>query len=324
MDAWTEILDSGGSVDIIYTDFMKAFDSVAHRRLLSKVAAHGIKGKVLGWITAFLSDRSQCVIINGVHSQWASVTSGVPQGSVCGPLLFVLYVNDLPDTCTCQVRLFADDTKIYTSSDLEEGTKALQKDLDSLQLWSDNWLLRFHPEKCQVLKLGYRKSEANYYMRGTRDGEDYNVMLQESEVERDLGVFIDNNLSFKQQVGKTTAKANQIVGIIRRTFDFLSDDLFLQLYKSLVRPILEYGHSVWQPHHKTLCAEIEAVQRRATRLLPSIRDKPYHERLRTLRLPTLEHCRQRGDMIDLFKYVHGIYDTDIPHFENAKRQKQRD
>ena len=170
MDAWTKILDSGGSVDIIYTDFMKAFDSVVHRRLLSKVTAHGIKGKVLGWITAFLSDRSQCVVINGVHSQWSSVTSGVPQGSVCGPLLFVLYINDLPDTCACQVRLFADDTKIYTRSDSEEGTKALQKDLDSLQLWSDNWLLRFHPEKYHVLKLGYRKSEANYYMRGMRDG----------------------------------------------------------------------------------------------------------------------------------------------------------
>ena len=318
MDAWTEILDSGGSVDIIYTDFMKAFDSVPHRRLLSKVAAHGINGKVLGWLTAFLSGRSQCVVVNGAHSQWASVTSGVPQGSVCGPLLFILYINDLPEACTCPVRLFADDTKIYTRSDSEEYTKALQDDLDNLKQWSDNWLLRFHPEKCHVMKLGNKKSEASYCMKETRNGENHNITLQESEVERDLGIYIDNSLNFKRHVGHTTTKANQIVGIIRRTFDFLSEDLFLQLYKSLVRPILEYGHTVWQPYHKTLCAEIEDVQRRATRLLPRIRDRPYNERLKALRLPSLEHRRLRGDMIDVFKYVHGIYDTDRPHFEPSR------
>jgi hypothetical protein len=116
-------------------------------------------------------------VVKGSSSQQAGVTSGVPQGSVCGPLLFVLYINDLPEVCACPVRLFADHTKIYTRSDSADGTTRLQDDLDSLQQWSDDWLLRFHPEKCHVLKLGNKKSEAHYCMRDTRNGEDYNVTL---------------------------------------------------------------------------------------------------------------------------------------------------
>eukprot|EP00745_Piridium_sociabile_P038620 TRINITY_DN7074_c0_g1_i4.p1 TRINITY_DN7074_c0_g1~~TRINITY_DN7074_c0_g1_i4.p1 ORF type:complete len:223 (+),score=50.00 TRINITY_DN7074_c0_g1_i4:280-948(+) len=148
-----------------------------------------------------------------------------------------------------------------------------------------------------------------------QDGTQGTIMLEEHEQEKDLGVIVDNKLGFKEHVAKSTAKANKVVGIIRRTFDFLSNDLFVQLYKSLVRPILEYGHSVWQPHHKTLCSEVEDVQRRATKLLATLRDKPYPERLAILRLPTLEHRRNRGDMIDLYKYIHGIYESDRPKFE---------
>ena len=159
-----------------------------------------------------------------------------------------------------------------------------------------------------------------YTMRGNRDGEDYDITLEEHEVEKDLGVYVDNSLNFKEHVAKSTAKANRVVGIIRRTFDFLSEDLFVLLYKSLVRPILEYGHSVWQPQHKTLCSDIEGVQRRATRLLSSIRDKPYPERLTKLKLPSLEHRRRRGDMIDLWKYMHGLYDVDRPRFTTVSNR----
>ncbi|XP_076443974.1 uncharacterized protein LOC143282259 [Babylonia areolata] len=154
-------------------------------------------------------------------------------------------------------------------------------------------------------------------MRGTRNGEDCIIKLEEHEVEKDLGVFVDSKLTFKEHVAKTTAKANTVVGIIRRTFDFLDDNLFMNLYKSLVRPILEYGHSVYQPYHKTLCSDIEDVQRRATKQLPTVRDLPYPERLRHLRLPSLEHRRNRGDMIDTYKYMHGLYDVDRPRLEPA-------
>ncbi|KAK3795982.1 hypothetical protein RRG08_042974 [Elysia crispata] len=121
-------------------------------------------------------------------------------------------------------------------------------------------------------------------MKEKGNGEEHEIVLEEHVVEKDLGVYVDNALSFKEHVIRSTAKANKVVGIIRRTFDFLTDDLLVRLYKSLVRPLLEYGHSVWQPQHKTLCSDVEDVQRRATKLLASIRDKPYPERLATLRL----------------------------------------
>jgi hypothetical protein len=141
------------------------------------------------------------------------------------------------------------------------------------------------------------------------------VELRESEAEKDLGVMVDKDLSFKSHVAQATAKATKIVGIIRRTFDFLTPEVFVQLYKSLVRPVLEYGHSVWQPRHKNLCIELEDVQRRATKLIGSLKDKPYPERLAELNLPSLEHRRARGDLIDVYKYVHGLYDTDRPQLQ---------
>jgi hypothetical protein len=131
-------------------DYQKAFDCVPHRRLLAKISALGIKGKVLGWIRDFLSGRKQSVCVNGVTSSEADVCSGIPQGSVLGPILFVMFINDLPQQVQTNVRMFADDTKLFARTDTEEGINNLQEDLDRLQAWSDKWLLKFHPEKCTL------------------------------------------------------------------------------------------------------------------------------------------------------------------------------
>ncbi|KAL8582030.1 hypothetical protein ACOMHN_028011 [Nucella lapillus] len=147
-----------------YMHYQKAFDSVPHRRLLGKVRAHGVGGKVLGWIQDFLKERRQKVVINGIHSQDADVTSGIPQGNVLGPLLFVMFINDLPRVVKSEVKIFADDTKLYGRSDTAQGIQNMQDDPDQLQMWSDQWLLRFHPQKCAVMKLGTTKSEATYSM----------------------------------------------------------------------------------------------------------------------------------------------------------------
>ncbi|KAK7088907.1 hypothetical protein V1264_024561 [Littorina saxatilis] len=293
-------------------DFMKAFDTVPHARLIAKVEAHGIQGNVLNWIRNFLAGRQ--VIVNGTHSDKAPVTSGIPQGSVLGPLLFTLYINDLPSQVTSSVKLFVDDTKLYTRTDVPSGPVVMQEDLDNLQEWSDNWLLKFHPKKCSVLKLGKQHTETSYHMKGrSESGEEVSITLEESETEKDLGVLVDNRLSFKGHVAQATAKANKTIGIIRRSFEHLDREVFVQLYKSLARPILEYGHSVWQPQQKLLCKEIEDVQRRATKLISALSEKTYPERLAILKLPSLEHRRLRGDMIDLYKYMHGIYDTGNPN-----------
>ena len=163
MDQWTNILDDNGSIDIVYMDYMKAFDSVPHRRLLLKLSSSGVKANVLSWVKDFLSNRKQRVVINGVKSSEANVTSGIPQGSVLGPLLFVIYINDLPRDLKTNAKMFADDTKLYVRSDTDTGPQDLQDDLDTLQDWSEKWLLRFHPQKCGVMKLG-KASKQEYYM----------------------------------------------------------------------------------------------------------------------------------------------------------------
>ena len=313
MDSWTDILEDGGSIDVIYMDYQKAFDSVPHRRLIQKIKALGVDGKVLEWIKDFLSGRSQKVIINATQSHRAEVTSGIPQGSVLGPILFVMFINDLPHVVKSEVKMFADDTKLYGRSDNDQGIIDIQDDLDQLQAWSDRWLLRFHPQKCAVMKLGNKKSTATYSMPIKSEyGSKQRLTLSETTSEKDLGVWVDNTLYFRNHVAQITGKANKVIGIIRRSFDYLNEPMFIQLYKALVRPLLEYGHCVWQPLHKTLCSNVEDVQRRATKLLGSLRDKTYQERLKTLRLPTLEHRRLRGDMIELYKYIHGFYHVQSP------------
>ena len=140
MDSWTEVVDEGGSVDVIYTDFQKAFDSVPHRRLMRKVSACGIRGKLLRWINDFLANRTQRVVING-KSQEGNVTSGIPQGSVLGPILFVIYINDLPANVKSQVKMFADDTNLFTRVDVPNNHETTQNDLDELMQWSNKWQL---------------------------------------------------------------------------------------------------------------------------------------------------------------------------------------
>ena len=304
LDIWTEVLDEGGSIDVIYMDFQKAFDTVPHRRLILKAEAHGIGGRLLGWLKDFLANREQRVVVNGTKSSSARVTSGVPQGSVLGPVLFLLFINDLPNGISNFIKMFADDTKLF-SEPKHADDHSLQNDLDVLQDWSEKWLMSFHPEKCKVLKIGRQKSSVQYNIN--------NVILEETEAEKDLGVIIDNQLSFKSHIASVTAKANKVVGIIRRSFNNLTEDLFVQLFKSLVRPILEYGHSVWNPNLKHLSQEVERVQRRATGLLGSLKNLDYSERLQKLELPSLEHRRKRGDMIDTYKYVHGLYDSARPN-----------
>ena len=157
-------------------------------------------------------------------------------------------------------------------------------------------------------------------MTSKKDGAIQEAILEAHQVENNLGMSVDYELSFRNHIAKS--KANRIVGIIRQTFDFISEELFVHLYKCLVRPLLKYGHSEWQPQHKILCNDIENVQRRATKLVLSVCDKPYQERLATLKLPSLEHRRRRGDMIDLYKYMHRHYNTDRQAFKTAtKRHK---
>ena len=150
LNEWTGMIDEEGGVDVAYLDFSKAFDSVPHQRLLKKIRAHGISGNLLRWIQSFLGDMSQCVVINGKKSKWAEVLSGIPQGSVLGPILFVIYINDLPDVLKGRVKMFADDTKVYTHIREQKDSEVLQEDLDNLSKWSERWQRIFNVDKCDI------------------------------------------------------------------------------------------------------------------------------------------------------------------------------
>ena len=309
LEEWTEWLDGGGSLDVCYMDFMKAFDTVPHRRLAAKISSYNIKGKLLRWIESFLSNRKQRVQVNGASSDWAKVDSGIPQGSVLGPLLFVIYINDLPETVRSRVKLYADDTKLYRRIRATEDEDIFQADINSLQEWSDKWLLRFHPDKCKTMTVGNRQEvPANYYMT-TNDGR--RVALAKTSKEKDMGVIWDDELNFREELTSRVQKANNIMGVIRRTYVHLDESTFKLLFKSLVRPHLEYGAPVWDPHYKKDKGLLEGVQRRATSQIPSLKELPYTERLSKLGLPTLRFRRLRGDIIETYKLLAGLYDADV-------------
>ena len=244
LEHWSEILEQGGSIDCIYLDFAKAFDTVPHKRLLRKLSAYGIRGNILGWIESFLTNRQQQVRVGSSSSSWVPVKSGIPQGSVLGPTLFLVFINDLPEVVTNIVKLFADDTKIYRPIADQTDAENLQKDVDNLQEWSDTWLIRFNTAKCKVMHLGKDNPSFQYTMSGNP--------IEDVHQEKDLGVTFDKELKFSDHIALKVKKANQILGMIRYTFSCLDRDIFLPLYKTLIRPHLEYASTIWSPIYKKI------------------------------------------------------------------------
>lgn len=310
MDKWTEALDNGDEVDCIYTDFMKAFDRVPHQRLIAKMKSYGISDSICDWVRAFLCNRKQKVVINGVHSEWEDVKSGVPQGSVLGPVLFVLFINDLPEEVISELLLYADDAKIYRTIKDDADREQLQRDLHAMSLWSDEWLLSFHPDKLKKLLISRKEfyTERRYHV-----GSD---PVKNVEMETDLGVCVDGELNFDENRKLRVQKANRMIGAIRRSFQFLESYTFVKLYKSMIRCHVEFAVPVWFPYLAKDIEEVEAVQKRATKMIAETKGLEYEERLRLLKLPTLVYRRHRGDMIELYKMINGLYDEEVlPNFE---------
>ena len=311
LDDWTRMLEEGNRVDAIYLDFSKAFNSVPHQRLLLKLRSCGVGGKLLNWIAAFLMGRQQRVTVNGVRSDWVEVTSGVPQGTVLGPLLFVVFVNDLPGNVSSSVKMFADDTKIYRNIGQTSDIQLLQRDLDALLEWSERWQLPFNHDKCKILCLGRRNDCHAYHMGGSQ--------LIQTSVEKDLGIHVDCQLKFREQAAAAVSKASRILAVIRRSFSVIDESTLPLLFRTMVRPHLEYANTVWGPFNREDQKRVEQVQRRATKLVTSIRDRPYEERLQILDLPSMYHRRRRGDMINVYQILHQGVDVDAAKFFSPAR-----
>jgi ribonuclease P/MRP protein subunit RPP40 len=229
----TEYVDQGSPVDAIYLEFQNAFDKVPHQRLLKKVQALGINGTAYTWIEDRLKNRTQRVQFGEDSSNWTSVLCGVPQGSVLGPILFLIYINDIDDGIESKILKFADVTKLYRRITSEEDVTKLQEDLATLFRWSTEWLMLFNVDKCKILHLGHGNKRVPYTMNG--EG------LQAVQEEVDLGIVIQEDHKWACQCAKVVGKANRTLGLIKRCFGHLTEDVFLKLYKSLVRPKLEYA-----------------------------------------------------------------------------------
>ena len=316
MNDFTKQIDEGSAIDVVYLDFRKAFDSVSHKRLLIKLAAYGITGSVLNWIQGFLSNRHQKVRVGSDCSQNERVLSGIPQGSILGPVLFTIFINDLPECVESTCKIFADDTKVYNITD---NNDVIQNDLSNLQSWSQTWKLLFNVQKCKVMHVGKKNPRTKYYM-GSADVTD---PISVGDEEKDLGVIFDNSLTFDVHIQKAISKANQMVGIIKRSFSYLDKEIFLKLYKAMVRPHLEYGNLIWHPYLKRQSVAIERVQRRATKILSECKQLPYGERLKYLELPSLKSRRLRNDLIETFKIFHGYNNVDFDKFFTLNVNKTR-
>ena len=297
IEKWVEILEANDCVDVVYTDFSKAFDSVPHQRLLRKLKNNGIIGRTLAWIESFLSNRQQQVRVDDEYSSWKPVKSGIPQGSVLGPILFVIFINDMPEVVQSICQLFADDAKIFDTvnlRDLNSGNR-LQEDINAVSSWSSRWQLPFNVKKCKVLHIGNTNPCRRYKMN--------NHYLDDVEEEKDLGVLMDSELKFHKQTAAVVKNANSKLGLIRKSFASLDEENLPLLFKSLVRSKLEYGNLIWGPFFKEDAKAVERVQRRATRMVPTLRQLEYADRLQQLNLPSMHHRRRRGDMIFAYKIM---------------------
>ena len=302
----TKILDKGEAVDLVYLDFAKAFDKVPHFRLFKKLEAHGIGGSILEWIKGWLKNRRQKVWVDGESSDWAKVTSGVPQGSVLGPVLFLVYINDIDADLISTIGKFADDTKLCKSVSSAEGINHLSEDLLKLSAWANDWQMSFNTDKCSIIHLGHQNIKHKYSLCGN--------VLKDSEEERDLGIIVDSSLKFSEQCNTAVKNANSILGIIRRTIRCKSQNIIKKLYTALVRPKLEYCVQVWSPRFKKDIGNIEKVQRRATKMMNECRRLNYEDRLVETGLITLKERRTRGDLIEVFKMIKGLNKADYTRF----------
>jgi hypothetical protein len=294
---WTKSLDQKTAVDVIYLDFAKAFDTVSHTKLFKKLQNVGIKGDLLSWIIAFLSNRTQQVVIDSTLSDTAQVISGVPQGSVLGPILFLIYINDLPIEVTHGVQcvMFADDVKIYQEIRSHSDTESLQASLDKIISWSKQWQINLSAGKCNVLHLGKANKLYEYFIDGK--------LLEPTESCRDLGILMTSDGKYSKHIKNIVKTAYFKISSLFKVFESGNFTLLKKAYICYVRPSLEYCSVIWSPHYVQDINLIERVQKYFTRKLLWKRKKSsYAERLIFLKLDSLEERRIKVDLTETFKF----------------------
>ena len=311
------ILDSRSQCDIIYFDLSKAFDSVPHPPLLAKLKTFGICGNLHNWFKSYLSDRMQRVTLDGRTSDWLPVTSGVPQGSILGPFLFLLYINDLPEALAPDTlcAIFADDTKIGREIKDKTDATLLQNDVDRLNEWGESWGLKFNHQKCKVLHI------FNTIDQITTTYSMANANLTTVDDMEDLGIIVSKDLKWQTHINKMCARAEKHLWLVIRTLSFSAPiKAKTTAYQAMIRSLIEYGSPIWSPRHKWLIKSIESIQRKATNfILCNARyDSPHHinykTRLLTLNLLPASYRREILDLTLFLKSYHGKVNYDVRQY----------
>ena len=296
-------IDNRQPVDVAYLDFQKAFDKIPHLLLLKKIEAHGIEGKMLKWLESWLTNRKQRVSLQDELSDWTRVCSGVPQGSVLGPLLFIIYINDLGQEFKSSIYKFADDTKALGTVDISKGHSTLHDDLLKFEKWSQIWKMPLNVEKCKVVHYGNNNPNIEHLLFGKK--------LTSSTEEKDLGVLFNKDMSVTNQCLKASKSANKVLGIISRNIFSRDSVIMINLYKSLVRPILDYCNQIWKPYLIKDIKILEKPQKRFTKMVKGLKKLKYKDRLDKLKLTTLETRGLRGDLILTYKLLNGSIKSNI-------------
>ena len=309
-------LNNNCETDVIYLDYAKAFDKVDHKVLLQKLHAYGIRGKLYSWIKDFLGNRYQTVVINGKRSLFELVISGVPQGSVLGPLLFIIYINDLvKEVQHSTISSFADDTRASKSIACVEDVQKLQSDLDKIVHWSKANNMQLHEDKFEF--LCYRTKESDLVKELPFAGQQTTYqtpaghLICPKDIVKDLGVYVTSDYTWTHHINTMVADARLMASWVLGVFKDRSKTTMLQLYKTMVRSRLEYCCPLWNPNKIQDIQTIEAIQKAFTKKITGLREIDYWERLKHLNITSLQRRRERYVIIHIFKIINDMAPNDL-------------
>ena len=309
-DLTLRLLEDGGHVDIVYLDFSKAFDKVDILRLLAKVAALGITGKLFSWIKRFLIGRKQAVRVGDRVSKWAEIISGVPQGSVLGPLLFLIYIGDMGLTGATIANLFkfVNDTKLIGGSKCLDDIELFQDQLNGIYTWQKENNMLWNDDKFQLIRLRSSDELAHSTLIFTPD---FSNPIPEQESVRDLGIQVDNQATFKAQRSAIISKTNAKAGWVLRTIRSREPGIMKTLWRSVIQSKQDYGSQVWSPANLPgdLLAQ-EGPLRTFSRKVRGLESKNYWQRLKSLGLQSTQRRNERYKILYTWKSLKGI----VPDF----------
>lgn len=297
--------DLGGVTDVIFFDFSKAFDVVCHKILIDKLRSIGFSGKLIDWIASFLQGRVMNVKVKDRVSRPRPVTSGVPQGSVLGPLLFLVYIDSIASNLSSEYKIFADDLKLYACVKHVPGTTVsssslIQNDIDTLHATAASWCLKINPSKCAVLRFARPRASLPppvYFLDGQQ--------IPHVETYCDLGVVVDQQLKFHDHIRTVVQKASGLSHSFLKSTVCRSPQFMMFLYTSHIRPIIEYCSCLWHTGFVEDLRVLENIQRRWTKRIDGLKTLSYADRLETLNLYSVQGRLIRADLIQCWKVFNG-------------------